>query len=182
MTEEKFFDIPDYEGYYQITKTGVVKTQKRQGTNERILLPYTDRTGYLRVNFTVAGKTSSYAVHRLVCLTFLSNPENKRTVNHINGNKLDNNIDNLEWATHSENHLHAYRVLNRSCHMSGKTGNKHHNARAVKQISCATSEVKVFSTLTEAANNGEFCIGHISACCHGNRKQHKGFIWEFATP
>lgn len=67
--------------------------------------------GYHRVNLFIDGKAKKYRVHRLVAMEFIDNPLNKENVNHIDGNKLNNHIDNLEWCTASENEYHSYRVL-----------------------------------------------------------------------
>jgi len=67
--------------------------------------------GYNRVNLFVNGKAKKYRTHRLVAMEFINNPLNKENVNHIDGNKLNNNVENLEWCTASENEYHSYRVL-----------------------------------------------------------------------
>ena len=174
-----FYPIENYEGLYVINRLGVVKTLKRQGTDERILVGSVDRTGYRRVALMRNGVSKSYAVHRLVCVMFLPNPEKKRTVNHKDGNKLNNCLDNLEWATHSENHKHAYKELGRTSHMAGKAGVLHHNAKQVTRIDKVTGEISYFCTVKEAALSGNFCMGHISACCNNTRNSHRGFLWQF---
>lgn len=73
----------------------------------RKIKPATDRYGYHRVAFSHQGKRMSAYVHRLVAMAFIPNPENKETVNHINGNKTDNRVCNLEWATQKEQKLHS---------------------------------------------------------------------------
>lgn len=178
--DEIFKDIEGYTGRYQISNTGRVKTLKRQGTDERILVGCIDRTGYLRVNLIdEVGNTKSYGVHRLVCLNFLTNPEEKRTVNHKDGNKLNNQLSNLEWMTHGENHKHSYDELGRQSHMKGKSGKAHPNAKAVTRRCKVTGEVNHYETVRQAGNAGEFSEGHISSCCNGKRKSHKGFYWNF---
>ena len=175
---EIFKEITGYENYL-ISNTGLVKTKSRQGTNERLLKGSVDHTGYLRVNLINDKGSRSFAVHRLVCLMFIPNPENKRTVNHIDGNKLNNCLSNLEWMTHSENHRHAYDVLNRTTHMKGKSGSLHPNGKKVMQICKTTGSVVIFDTLRLAAQSGNFQEGHISACCHNRRKSHGGYYWKF---
>ena len=180
--KEIFKPVPGYEGLYSISDRGMLKTHKRQGTDDRIITGFKDRTGYLRTTLMKDGVAQSFAIHRIVCLTFLENPEGKRTVNHKNGDKTDNRLENLEWMTHSENHSHAYKHLGRKSYMSGKAGVLHPNAKSVTRICKTTGEVLVYPTLREAANSStttSFCEGHISSCCHGKRNSHKGFYWKF---
>lgn len=177
--KEVFVPVKDYEGLYEVSNFGRLKTLKRQGTDERFISGYVDRTGYLRVSLTKNSVSKSFAVHRLVCAAFINNPFNKRTVNHKDGNKLNNHIDNLEWMTHSENHKHSYDFLGRQTHMKGKSGALHHNAKKVKKTCLRTGKEEVFNTLKEASLSGDFCMGHISACCNNKRKTHKGYTWEF---
>lgn len=75
----------------------------------KILKPYLDSDGYLRITVTNEGLRKSYFVHRLVALAFIPNSENKPTVNHIDGIKTNNNVSNLEWATHKEQKIHAIK-------------------------------------------------------------------------
>ena len=75
----------------------------------KILKPTKTHDGYLRVTFSFEGKRKSFLVHRLVALAFLPNPLNKETVNHINGIKTDNRVENLEWATHKEQKEHSIK-------------------------------------------------------------------------
>ena len=89
-------------GYYA-TKEGNILSSRKFNI-PTIMKPFTDKGGYLRVK--LLGKTCK--VHRLVAQAFIPNPENKPTVNHINGIKSDNRVDNLEWASHTENTRHAY--------------------------------------------------------------------------
>lgn len=96
--------IPDYEDY-QISTFGRVKSFKRGA--QKILKPMIGR-GYLRIALTKNGKTKIFSVHRLVTLAFIPNPQNKPQINHIDGCKLNNFVDNLEWMTASENTKHAH--------------------------------------------------------------------------
>ena len=117
--QEHWVPIPGYENYYEIsslanirsinrtipTKSGYLKLEKERTLAQRI-----SNKGYLTVTLSKNGKSNSKHVHRLLAQAFIPNPENKATVNHIDGNKLNNNLDNLEWATYSENAFHAYKT------------------------------------------------------------------------
>jgi hypothetical protein len=89
---------------YYVTQDGKVYNQNKIEMKQR-----TNKLGYKQINLTVAkNKLKTFLVHRLVAITYIDNPENKAEVNHINGIKTDNRIENLEWVTHSENQKHAY--------------------------------------------------------------------------
>lgn len=102
---EEFKRISAYPDY-DVSTAGVVRSWKNG--KPVVLTQRTNRNGYLCVNFRIDGKTKIFKVHRLVAQAFISNPENKPEVNHINGDKTDNRVENLEWCTRSENLRHAY--------------------------------------------------------------------------
>ena len=93
-------------GEYEITRDGRVISHKKATPKE--LKPYFDRDGYKRVTLILNGKPKHYLIHRLVATTYLINEGNKPEVNHIDGNKLNNDLSNLEWVTRSENTKKAY--------------------------------------------------------------------------
>ena len=101
---EVWRDIRGYEGLYQVSNLGRVKSIPRERTKGGILKPLKDTTGYLSVNLYKNGKIKRYKIHRLVANNFLE-------VNHKDGNKLNNNLSNLEYVTRSQNILHRFRTL-----------------------------------------------------------------------
>ena len=111
MTEEIWKDIPGYEGLYQVSNFGRVKSLRRpygnnggiQWTKERILSPGKDKDGYLQVNLHCNGKQHQRKVHRLVAQAFLPNMDNLPMVNHKDEDKTNNNVDNLEWCDQKYN-------------------------------------------------------------------------------
>ena len=104
--EELRRDIFGYEGQYLVTSFSRILSLKYG--KERELKPCKDKYGYLHVVLCKDGKGKCYYVHRLIAEAFIPNPEKKPQVNHINGDKTDNRIENLEWVTSSENRQHAY--------------------------------------------------------------------------
>jgi hypothetical protein len=116
---EIFKDVKGYEGIYQVSNFGRVKSLERkvrhsQGgykiVKEKIMKSASVSRGYLSVDLSKNGESKNFLIHRLILIAFLFNPENKRTVNHINGIKTDNRLSNLEWMTDSENTCHAYKI------------------------------------------------------------------------
>lgn len=114
---EIWLDVKNYEGLYKVSNLGNIKSlgndYKRK---EKILKPGKISNGYLHVVLTKNKVKKNLKVHRIVALSFLPNPYNKPQINHINGNKIDNNLQNLEWSTQVENSNHAFKLgLNKIC-------------------------------------------------------------------
>lgn len=123
-------DIKGYEGHYQISSLGQVKSLARKIKNSRYgfgmlkekIIKLSTRHGYNLAPLKLNGNEKTVSVHRLVAIHFIPSPQNKEQVNHINGIKNDNRLENLEWNTRSENVLHSYQKLNRVPYPTGKFG------------------------------------------------------------
>lgn len=115
---EKWVDIKGYEGLYQVSNFGRVKSLgrwkqnhgKKQYISEKIKAQRIDPQGYSMVDLYKDNKSKARRIHRLVAENFIENPFNKETVNHKNGDKRDNTVNNLEWATQKEQNEHIYRI------------------------------------------------------------------------
>lgn len=105
---EAWKDVVGYEGLYKVSSNGRVKSFRKDKVNGNIMKQIESHKGYYEVSFTVKGHRKKFKVHRLVAMAFIPNNCNKPLINHKDGNKKNNNIDNLEWVTHSENVKHAY--------------------------------------------------------------------------
>lgn len=114
-------DIIGYEGLYQVSSYGRIKSLPKKRTlrgriyftKEILRIPVLHKNGYLQITL-YKDKVTIYSVHRLVALAFISNPHKKKEVNHLDGNKLNNDYKNLEWSTPSENSKHSYKIGLRS--------------------------------------------------------------------
>lgn len=169
--QEIWKDIAGYEGYYQVSNFGRVK---RFGSVKN-LKPGDNGHGYLYVNLSVKNKTKSFYVHRLVAIAFIENPLDKKTVNHVNGNKSDNSIENLEWATQSENSQHGFDTgLIRQNKGKDNPGN-----RAVVQKTINGDVLNTFYSLKNAMDETGVFSQNIGACCSGKYKQAGGYKWEY---
>lgn len=110
-----FKDIVGYEGLYQVSNTGIViSIGKGRGRKLRTLKQHHDSNGYKEVSLYLGSKRTHYRIHQLVINAFNPTNDIALEVNHIDGNKQNNSINNLEWVTHSENNKHAFRIGLRS--------------------------------------------------------------------
>jgi hypothetical protein len=100
MKKQIWKDVKGYEGIYKVSNTGLIKNIKRN----KILATRTTYDKYLRINLNKNGNKKTFKIHRLVADAFIPNPHNKPTVNHIDGNKQNNMLDNLEWMTFKDNY------------------------------------------------------------------------------
>jgi len=105
--DETWLPVPEYGGLYLVSRTGVVYSVTREAYKASRATATSD---YLYVKLYRNNKMRAHSVHRLVASAFILNPCNKPMVNHIDGDKLNNNVCNLEWVTCSENHKHAFRT------------------------------------------------------------------------
>jgi hypothetical protein len=176
--EEIWKDIKGYEGLYQVSNIGRVKslthvTIRKNGSNlpirERILKPSTDKDGYLQVVLYNSGKRKTIKVHRLVCEAFHENPENKSCVNHIDENKTNNEASNLEWSTVKENCNHGTRNTR-----SAKTKSK-----PVGQYTLDGKLIKLWQSAYEVQRQLGFAQGYISKAARGKVKTAYGYVWKY---
>ena len=154
-----------FDHLYEVSNKGNV----RHPDGDRSLNTHI-RNGYAAVSFynSKANKKRTVNVHRLVAGAFIENPEGKAYVNHKNGIKTDNNVENLEWVTASENTRHALE-------------NKLINPRAIKvnQFTLDGELVNSFPSIIEAGKATGISEKHISSVCNGTRNTHGGYIWKY---
>lgn len=105
-----FFSIEEFSGFYEISKSGVVISLARNGTvgKDREVKATVGTNGYLKVSLRCNGVRFTRNIHRLLAVTFIPNPNNLPCVNHIDGDKLNNKLENLEWVSYAKNIKHAY--------------------------------------------------------------------------
>lgn len=144
-------------------------------TNGRKINPFINNL-YYRVNLFVSKTEKKMCyLHRLMAETFIPNPENKKEVNHIDGNKLNNSLNNLEWVTRIENSQHSYKYgLQRA--KRGKNNMKH---KKVIQYNLNGEEIKVWDCVMDIQRELGFPSGGISNSCLGKNKTSYGYKWKY---
>lgn len=174
--KEIWKDVAGYEGRYKVSNKGRVKSL----ISGKILKNQSDKYGYQYVKLS-NGKRGSYkhmSIHRLVALAFIPNPENKPEVNHKDGNKRNNYVDNLEWVTPKENVEHAYRNNLRNNDTLIANGMK--NAKEIYQIDKDGNILNVWKSAKEASRVLGFDQTAILRCCKLEKyKTYKGYKWRF---
>lgn len=162
----------DIEGFpnYKVSNLGNIKSFTKKGCGNN-LIPQPIRKGYLQVLLYKNGKPYPKKVHRLVAITFISNKDKLPQVNHIDGDKTNNCVNNLEWCDNSYNQIHAY-----------KNGlEKPRFQRRVEQYDLNNNFIKTFDYIKDAEQSLNIDGSSISACCRNKRKTAGGYIWKYAN-
>jgi hypothetical protein len=176
--EEIWKDVKGYEGLYQISNLGSIKSLSRcktsidrynnyytYETRVKKLKPSINSKGYFNISLVKYCKKKSFSVHRLVAEAFLPNLENKTQVNHVNGIKTDNRLENLEWNTALENTRHAHRIG--LC----KKGITHHQS---KQLICIKTGI-IYESIRDASI--KLKINNLGSKLLGKRKNNTTIIY-----
>lgn len=167
-------NIKDYEGLYQISSEGRVKSLGNNKTRkEKILKNSKGSIGYLQVNLCKNGKLKRHSIHRLVAQAFIPNPDNLPEVNHINEDKTDNRVDNLEWCSRDYN-------------INFGTRNKRVAERVAERISIPILQftldeefVRKWKSAKEVERELGFDQSSITKCCKGKQKTAYSFKWRY---
>ena len=196
IKEETFVDIKDYDGRYKIGDKGTVigvsrSKDERYKHKQWILKQYEDKNSYMYVTLQKDKKRKTIKVHRLVAEHFIENENNYPCVNHIDSNRKNNDVSNLEWVTHKQNMEHAVKnhrfdnmaKLN-SKRMKGNKLNGYIYANEItkkKIIQCDLDDnfIKEYQSISEASRQTGITITSISYCANGIRKSGGGYLWHF---
>ena len=171
-------DIIGYEGYYQISSLGKIKSIKRFRGNgkggyiqkEKYIKGWTNG-GYIRVSLCSLLFKQGFFLHRIIAVAFIPNPENKPCINHIDGNKKNNSLNNLEWVTYSENNQHAFDI-----------GLRHGaNPKVVIQYDKNGSFIKEYESILLASKETKIIRQSICRHLSGQRPFAGGFVWKLKS-
>lgn len=168
-----WLDIKNYEGLYQANNIGQIRRIKPK---EKTLKQVERKDGYLFVNLSKNGKSIPTKVHKIIAETFLKNDKNYYCINHIDGNKKNNNVDNLEYCSQSHNIKEAYRLGLRKPNQTNKGKRKR-----VLQYSLNGDLIKIWGSIKEASIILQIKDSNISQACKNKRNQAGGFIWKYET-
>ena len=173
---EEWRDIKGFEGLYQVSNLGHVKSVSRKIWNgkgffrskEKFVSQVLNHKGYLMVQLWSNKNFKTISVHRLVADAFVPNPKDLPQVNHKDEDKTNNKVSNLEWCTAKYNINYGTAKIR----MAEKC------SKPVIGSSLATQDCVRFVSAAEAGRNG-FCASHVIECCNNKRKTHKGYIWNW---
>ena len=187
LTDEIWKDIKGYEGLYQASTLGEIrriesvvvdKNKKRIRTfKNKKIKQILRKDGYYFVNLSKNGKVKTAKVHRLIAETFLKNDVNYNIINHKDGNKINNNVTNLEWCTCSHNTKEAYRLGLRKPNILKEALNG--RSKPVLQYDTSKNFIKKWSCIKEASKKLKIKDSNISLVCKGKRKTAGGHIWKY---
>ena len=179
MKEELWKDIEGYEGLYQVSNRGrvrsfLMKNGRGLSSIPHILMAKIDKYGYEKYNLRKNGVTKTFTAHRLVAKAFIHNLGNKDTINHIDGNKRNNNVFNLEWASVKENIHHAYRTG-----LTPKTPLNNKKSKRTMQYDVNDNLIKIWPSLHEIERILKFNHSCISRAAK-KEKLYNGYFWRYA--
>lgn len=168
-------DIYNYEGKYIIDNNGNVKNVK----SGKVLSPANSGKGYMMLYLIKDGVKERKYIHRIVAESFIPNPNNYKQVNHKDGIKNNNNVENLEWVTPSQNIKHAYREGLKKPFFSGINGKNHPCSKGILQIDKNNNIIKKWENISRASEELNISVPCISMCCNGIRKTAGNYCWKF---
>lgn len=184
--------IHDYSGIYEISNMGNIKRLEKINKDKRSkktikehFVTGTNNNGYLLVSLCKNGRKERKLAHRLVAMVFIPNTDNKPQINHKNGKRNDNRVENLEWCTQLENNKHAWETGLIDKEKMKKLGKKYielncrNNKKPVCQLTKEGRIINKFKSIIEAEKQTGISNKHISSVCKNKRKTTGGYVWRY---
>jgi hypothetical protein len=184
--EEVWKDVVGYEGLYQVSNIGRIKSVKRYANSksnklrsvpEKIIKSKINKHGYECVQLHDDGARKHITVHRVVALAFITNSCGKPQINHIDGIKTNNSVTNMEWCTNSENMIHAHKLGL----VQMPLGEKHYMSKAITQYNKDGEYIKNYKCMSDAQRELGIDTSCITRCCKGKYQTAGGFIWRYSV-
>lgn len=184
MADLEWVDIEGYEKSYQINKNGQIRTLKNSPKRRKfdLLKPQINKkNGYVYQMLYKNGKQKLWRLHRLVAQTFIPNPNNYPQVNHKDGNKQNNCVENLEWCTQEQNMQHAFEMgLEKPSDKQKRAVAETNKAKRKAVVLKHETITQVFESISKASEETGFSMTAISRYCHGVRQSDARYEWRFA--
>lgn len=169
---EEWKDIEGYEGLYQVSSFGRIKSLNYNNTKQEKILQLLNNKGYNSICLSKHNIRKTYKVHRLVAEAFIPNSDNKPCIDHINTDKTDNRVENLRWCTHTEN-------MNNPFTKEKYNGSNHHLSKSVLQFSINGDFIRKWDCVMDIKRELNYNNSNIGSCCIGRKKSSNGFKWKY---
>jgi len=190
MEEEIWKDVKGYEGLYQVSNLGNIKSLsritigKKYGVHklkEKIMKP--QKCGkYYQIHLRKNNNGKMFYIHRLVGQAFIENSKKLLDINHIDGNTENNNLSNLEWCNRSYNIKHSYEVLKRKASLKGLIEYREKQKKKINQYDLQGNFIRTWNCISDAEKFLNIkSIGKICECCKNKRKSAFGYKWQYVT-
>jgi hypothetical protein len=174
-------DVVGYEGLYQVSNLGRLKSPPKKGHKGCIMKPSIKKDGYVRIQLIKCSKYKTLYVHRIVAEAFLQHDSERNEVNHIDGNKSNNKLENLEWVTSKQNIEHSIKTgLRKSSGMKGRFGKLSPKSKSILQLSACGKVIRKWDSISDAARELRCSPQSICSVLSGRKKSCKGYLWEYA--